>query len=51
MIEVVVLLSIIVTTIFLTGLTAAFGSENKHSGRKDYYGGSISSRSAKKESK
>ena len=42
MIEVVVLLSIIVTTIFLTGIAAAFGSENKHSGRKDYYEQNIS---------
>ncbi|MHA1926104.1 MAG: hypothetical protein ACXABV_15400 [Candidatus Thorarchaeota archaeon] len=39
MIEIVVLLSIIVTTIFVTGIAAAFGSENRHSGREDYYGG------------
>ena len=38
MIELLVLLSIIVTTIFLTGIAAALGSENQHSGRKDYYG-------------
>ncbi len=38
MIEIVVLLTIIVTAIFLTGITASFGSENKHSGRTDYYG-------------
>jgi len=44
MIEVVVLLSIIATTVFLAGITIAFGSKNKRSGRADYYRGSISSR-------
>ncbi|MFW9802513.1 MAG: hypothetical protein ACFFFC_07670 [Candidatus Thorarchaeota archaeon] len=44
MIEVLVLLSIIITTIFLAGITVAFGSKNRHSGRTDHYRGSISSR-------
>jgi hypothetical protein len=51
MLEIVVLLAIIVTTVFLVGITAAFGSENQHSGRKEYYEGSISSHIVKKESK
>jgi hypothetical protein len=37
MIEIVVLLSIIVTAVFMTGIAAALGSDTKHSGRKDYY--------------
>ncbi|MHA2004829.1 MAG: hypothetical protein ACW975_10910 [Candidatus Thorarchaeota archaeon] len=38
MIEIVVLLSIIVTAVFMTGIAAALGSDTKHSGRKEYYG-------------
>ena len=51
MIEVVVLLAIIVTTIFVTGLAAAFQSETKNSGRMDYYEGRISSRQETKRSR
>ncbi|MFX1330429.1 MAG: hypothetical protein ACFE9W_02640 [Promethearchaeota archaeon] len=37
MLEILVVLSIIVTTVFLAGVAAAFDSGSKHSGRKDYY--------------
>lgn len=38
MIEVVVLLSLIITVVYLTSITAAYGSRTQHSGRRDYYG-------------
>ncbi|MHA2142137.1 MAG: hypothetical protein ACXADC_09670 [Candidatus Thorarchaeota archaeon] len=38
MIEIMVLLSIMVTTIFLAIVAAVLGSDTRHSGRKDYYG-------------